>query len=88
MQVVVRSASDRQQQLLAVARDVVHNAEAYPGLLSVAPLIDGSGLEIGVARRSRTPPPTSSRTGMNDRAVHVLRAAKVPPRVAERIAEL
>jgi hypothetical protein len=51
LKVVVRAADYGQRELLTAARGITRNAASYPGVVSVAPSPDGSGLEIGLVRR-------------------------------------
>src|SRR5262249_54471515 len=44
----LRPALYSQRELIDVARSVIVNAKEYPGIVSVGPLADGSGLEVGV----------------------------------------
>lgn len=53
IKVVVQSAQYSQKELIETARNIISKAKEYPGLVSAGPLVDASGLEIGVTDTER-----------------------------------
>jgi hypothetical protein len=53
IKVLLRPAKYSQRELIEATRGIMLKATAYPGLVSAGPLVDGSGLEIGVTDTER-----------------------------------
>jgi hypothetical protein len=49
IKVILQPAKYSQRELIEAARSITSKAQEYPGLVSAGPLVDGSGLEIGVS---------------------------------------
>jgi hypothetical protein len=53
IKVLLRPAQYSQRELIEAARGIMFKATAYPGLVTAGPLVDASGLEIGVTDTER-----------------------------------
>ena len=53
LKIVLQTSQYSQRELIQSARGIISKAKDYPGLISAGPLVDGSGLEIGVTDMER-----------------------------------
>ena len=82
IRVPLRSSPHAQRELVELTRSIVQRAGEYPGLVSAGPLVDGSGLEIGVLDPARAVSfkfPVPVRIVAAQQFVPLSRAADSPP---------